>query len=81
LSAAEHVVEDTDTEEDLRLLMAPGSSLGGARPKASVRENDGHLAIAKFPHKDDEVSTVRWEVARVSGGYSRAELARRAGGG
>ena len=55
LSAAEHVVEDNDTEEDLRLLMAPGSSLGGARPKASVWENDGHLAIAKF-HKDDEVS-------------------------
>jgi serine/threonine-protein kinase HipA len=66
LSAAEHVVEDTDTEEDLRLLMAPGSSLGGARPKASVRENDGHLAIAKFPRKDDEVSTVRWEAVALS---------------
>jgi serine/threonine-protein kinase HipA len=66
LSAAEHVVEDTDTEEDLRLLIAPGSSLGGARPKASVRENDGHLAIAKFPRKDDEVSTVRWEAVALS---------------
>ena len=49
LSAAEHVMDDKDTEEDLRLLFAPGSSLGGARPKASVREKDGHLAIAKFP--------------------------------
>jgi serine/threonine-protein kinase HipA len=38
LSAAEHVVDDKDTEEDLRLLLAPGSSLGGARPKASVIE-------------------------------------------
>jgi serine/threonine-protein kinase HipA len=38
LSAAEHVLDDTDTEEDLKLLFAPGSSLGGARPKASVRE-------------------------------------------
>lgn len=66
LSAAEHVVEDTDTEEDLKLLIAPGSSLGGARPKASVRENDGHLAIAKFPRKDDEVSTVRWEAVALS---------------
>ena len=47
LSAAEHVVEDKDTEEDLRLLLAPGSSLGGARPKASVIEKDGQLAIAK----------------------------------
>jgi serine/threonine-protein kinase HipA len=37
LSAAEHVLGDTDTDEDLRLLLAPGSSLGGARPKASVR--------------------------------------------
>ena len=61
LSAAEHVVGDTDTDEDLRLLLAPGSSLGGARPKASVRDRDGHLAIAKFPHKDDEINTVLWE--------------------
>ncbi len=36
LSAAEHVMDEKDTEEDLRLLFAPGSSLGGARPKASV---------------------------------------------
>jgi hypothetical protein len=34
LSAAEHVVEDKDTEEDLRLLLAPGSSLGGARAQS-----------------------------------------------
>jgi serine/threonine-protein kinase HipA len=47
LSAAEHVVEDKDTEEDLRLLLTPGSSLGGARPKASVIEKDGQLATAK----------------------------------
>jgi len=66
LSAAEHVMEDTDTEEDLRLLFAPGSSLGGARPKASVREKDGHLAIAKFPRRDDEWSTVRWEAVALS---------------
>lgn len=61
LSAAEHVVGDTDSDEDLRLLLAPGSSLGGARPKASVRDRDGHLAIAKFPHKDDEINAVLWE--------------------
>ncbi len=61
LSAAEHVVGDTDSDEDLRLLLAPGSSLGGARPKASVRDRDGHLAIAKFPHKDDETNAVLWE--------------------
>jgi hypothetical protein len=33
LSAAEHVVDDSDSNEDLRLLLAPGSSLGGARPR------------------------------------------------
>jgi serine/threonine-protein kinase HipA len=61
LSAAERVMEDKDSEEDLRMLFAPGSSLGGARPKASVIEKDGHLAIAKFPRKDDEINTVVWE--------------------
>jgi serine/threonine-protein kinase HipA len=58
LSAAEHVMEEKETEEELRMLFAPGSSLGGARPKASVREKDGHLAIAKFPRKEDEINTV-----------------------
>ncbi len=66
LSAAEHVLSDTDTDEDLRLLLAPGSSLGGARPKASVRDRDGHLAIAKFPSKGDEVSTVLWEAMALA---------------
>lgn len=61
LSAAERVMDDEDTEEDLRLLFAPGSSLGGARPKASVRDKDHHLAIAKFPRHDDEYSIVVWE--------------------
>ena len=72
LSAAEHFVGDSDSEEDLRLLLAPGSSLGGARPKASVRDRDGHLVIAKFPHKDDEIDSVRWEAVALS-------LAERAG--
>ena len=66
LSAAEHVVEDKDTDEDLRLLFAPGSSLGGARPKASVIEKDGQLAIAKFPRHDDEINTVAWEAVALA---------------
>lgn len=61
LSAAERVTDDSDTDEDLRLLLAPGSSLGGARPKASVIDRDGHLAIAKFPHMEDPYNTVLWE--------------------
>lgn len=72
LSAAERVLEDKDTDEDLRLLFAPGSSLGGARPKASVRDTDGHLAIAKFPRRDDDYNTVLWEAVALA-------LARKAG--
>ncbi len=66
LSAVEHVVDDKDSDDDLRLLLAPGSSLGGARPKASVRDRDGHLAIAKFPNKSDEVNTVLWEAVALT---------------
>jgi serine/threonine-protein kinase HipA len=66
LSAVEHVMEEKDTEEDLLLLFAPGSSLGGARPKASVRDKDGHLAIAEFPRKDDEINTVAWKAVALA---------------
>jgi serine/threonine-protein kinase HipA len=61
LAAAEHFENENDDEEDLRLLLAPGSSLGGARPKASVRKQNGDLLIAKFPHKTDETHVVLWE--------------------
>ena len=66
LVAAEHVLSDTDSDEDMRLLLAPGSSLGGARPKASVRDRDGHLTIAKFPNQGDEVNTVLWEAVALT---------------
>ena len=66
LSAAERVLSGTDSGEDLRLLLAPGSSLGGARPKASVRDRGGHLAIAKFPNPGDEVNTVLWEAVALT---------------
>ncbi len=66
LSAAERVVAEREDDEDLRLLMAPGSSLGGARPKASVRDNDGHLALAKFPHCQDDINAVLWEAVALS---------------
>lgn len=72
LAASERVADDTDTAEDLRLLLAPGSSLGGARPKAAVRERDGQLAIAKFPHKDDYADVELWEALSLT-------LARNAG--
>lgn len=66
LSATERVIEEKDTDEDLRLLLAPGSSLGGARPKASVRDKNGCLAIAKFPRKDDHYNTVAWEAIAIA---------------
>ena len=66
LSAAARVLSDEDSDEDLRLLLAPGSSLGGARPKASVRDRDGSLMIAKFPKKEDEVNAVVWEAVALT---------------
>ncbi len=64
LSAANALADDSDSDEvdnAVRLLLAPGSSLGGARPKASVRDRDGALAIAKFPERSDDVDVIRWE--------------------
>jgi serine/threonine-protein kinase HipA len=61
LAATERYIAENESEEDLRLLIAPGSSLGGARPKASVRDADGDLSIAKFPHRDDFLDAVLWE--------------------
>jgi serine/threonine-protein kinase HipA len=66
LSATERFLDDDESVEDLKLLLAPGSSLGGARPKASVRDKDGNLAIAKFPRKDDEYNVVVWEAVALS---------------
>lgn len=65
LSATERYLNDDETAEDLKILLAPGSSLGGARPKASVRDLDSHLAIAKFPKKDDEFNVVVWEAVAL----------------
>ena len=41
--------------------MAPGSSLGGARPKANVQDENGDLWIAKFPSKGDTTDKAAWE--------------------
>ena len=48
-------------KEWLKVLVAPGSSLGGARPKANVVDDEGGLWIAKFPSSDDSLDVAVWE--------------------
>jgi len=67
LEGACQELERDDAEEDpdygawLRMLVAPGSSLGGARPKAGVLDEEGHLWIAKFPSRSDTHDVGAWE--------------------
>ncbi|PHR42633.1 MAG: toxin HipA [Fluviicola sp.] len=56
------VVNDPEYLKWLSMLVAPGSSLGGARPKASVLDNENHLWIAKFPSKNDQTDIGGWEI-------------------
>jgi serine/threonine-protein kinase HipA len=72
LGAARRIIDDRETDEDLRLLLAPGSSLGGARPKASVLGPDGALLMAKFPSQTDDWPVPTWEAVAMT-------LAERAG--
>jgi serine/threonine-protein kinase HipA len=61
LQITERILRDEETDEDLQRIFAPGSSLGGARPKASVIDQHGRLSIAKFPKETDEYSIETWE--------------------
>ncbi|MEP7350321.1 MAG: HipA domain-containing protein [Sphingorhabdus sp.] len=71
LNAAMRVAADGD-DDDLRLILAPGSSLGGARAKASVLDLQGQLSIAMFPQTDDSYPVIQWEAVAL-------DLALRAG--
>lgn len=72
LRAADAVGVDDDAMAAVKALLDAGSgSLGGARPKASVRDGD-HLAIAKFPHRSDDWDVMAWEKTAL-------DLAERAG--
>jgi len=56
--------DTNDSDHDIKWikqLVAPGASLGGARPKASVRDTDGTLWLAKFPSSDDRHDVGLWE--------------------
>ena len=64
--------DDIQETKWLGMLLRPGSSLGGARPKASVCDESGHLWIAKFPSGKDRKDVGAWEavcmhLARLSG--------------
>ena len=56
------IANDTEQLKWLNMLMAPGSSLGGARPKASVVDPKGQLWIAKFPSGNDKRDMGGWEM-------------------
>lgn len=75
----QHAVDSLEKDEDsdavrkwLAVLIAPGSSLGGARPKANVLDEEKDLWIAKFPSRNDTVDKGAWE-------YLAYELAVKAG--
>lgn len=59
-----HYENDTNNEainKWLQVLIAPGSSLGGARPKANIIDDKRQLWIAKFPSKNDTIDKAAWE--------------------
>jgi serine/threonine-protein kinase HipA len=60
LGASEKIVQGEEIDKDIRDIFEPGSSLGGARPKAVVSEGN-RLLIAKFPSPKDEWDVELWE--------------------
>jgi len=65
LQAAAKALENEDGNDEVKkwlaILIAPGSSLGGARPKANILDKDKNLWIAKFPAKNDTIDKAAWE--------------------
>lgn len=57
----ENDIENEAINKWLKLLIAPGSSLGGARPKANILDENNELWIAKFPSKNDTIDKAGWE--------------------
>jgi serine/threonine-protein kinase HipA len=53
--------DNVEIQKWLALLMAPGSSLGGTRPKANILDDNNHPWIAKFPSKNDIIDKAKWE--------------------
>lgn len=62
LAATRAVETDSETAADLAYLRGHGTSLGGLRPKCSVVDDDGQLAIGKFPSVSDERAVTKGEI-------------------
>jgi serine/threonine-protein kinase HipA len=69
LGELQKAVESIDSDEDdefimnwILMLIAPGTSLGGARPKANFTDKNNNLWIAKFPSKSDTIDKAAWEI-------------------
>ncbi|MCX6983388.1 MAG: HipA domain-containing protein [Lentisphaerae bacterium] len=75
-TACRHYEEETPSDDEhekwIAMLLVPGSSLGGSRPKANVMDNKGNLWISKFPSRADFANTGAWEMVAH-------ELARQSG--
>ena len=61
ISLIESDKDNKEVRKWLSILLAPGSSLGGARPKANIMDEKGNLWIAKFPSKEDTIDKAAWE--------------------
>ena len=70
--ASRAVERGTETDQDLKYLLGKATSLGGMRPKCTVLEEDGCLALGKFPSIGDARNVTRAEVLAL-------RLCRRAG--
>lgn len=66
LNSADSFIKDGGNDDTIRVLLVPGSSLGGARPKATVRNNKSELLLAKFPGPDDTYDEVSWEAITLN---------------
>lgn len=59
--AADAVAQHRETDHDVRLLVAAGTSMGGARPKVTVKDGAGDLWMAKLPESGDRWDVQAWE--------------------
>lgn len=65
LDAADRIEQGLSIPQNLEAIFVQGTSLGGARPKASIRDDAGVLWLAKFPSRDDRISVTEIEAATL----------------